>query len=431
MTTPQLIESADGSFSIKGLEVFRSGEYGDKGTFCDADIAKLAASYDPKTKHEAPITVDHTKGGPAYGWVESVKASGDTLIADIVRIPAEFAEELKKGAWKKRSAEIYTDLEGSGLYLKAVTFLGAQAPHVKGMADWTFKTDAPATHFVFVESTKPTVALFSRPTGADAGVIRFCADAQEILGHSHKCVLDDANNGWTDFDSFGATHQHVIINGQVQAAKDANGIEHTHEVVNAPKIKAFATNPSEESAMEANTTKPDDAAKMACAEKKMADGSPELDALKAEIASLRAENEAIKAQLAKESEMAEAAKFDAAFDKAVAIGAVVPADRATELAIFSAIPAKAEATIAFADGKKATPREAYLAGMIGRPAKSLTTELIKPTFTGGTATFADADPSAKSAADAKKADAYIRDQAAKGQKVNFTDACRALAIPIK
>lgn len=120
------------------LEVFRAGDYGDKGTYCETDLDAIAEDYDPKM-HEAPVTVDHAQNGPAYGWVKNLKRAGNLLVASIKIQSKNFLDWLKSGAYKKRSIELYRKFSATGRpYLRALTFLGAAPPEVKGLADPVF-----------------------------------------------------------------------------------------------------------------------------------------------------------------------------------------------------------------------------------------------------------------------------------------------------
>ncbi len=93
---------------------------------------EIAKNYDPKFC-EAPITIDHQQSGPAYGWVDTVKADGDKLKVAFKDVPQEFEKDVNDGKYKKVSVELYRNLEGKGAYLKAVSFLGAATPQVKGL----------------------------------------------------------------------------------------------------------------------------------------------------------------------------------------------------------------------------------------------------------------------------------------------------------
>jgi hypothetical protein len=117
------------------LEVFKTGDYGPKGTWDEAALDRLAADYNP-TLHEAPVTVDHAQRGPALGWVESLRRAGDRLVARLCGLNGRLLELIRAGAFKKRSVEIYPKLRESGRpYLRAVSFLGAASPEVKGLTD--------------------------------------------------------------------------------------------------------------------------------------------------------------------------------------------------------------------------------------------------------------------------------------------------------
>lgn len=116
---------------MKYFEVFKAGTY-PQGKFTKKEIAQIAKNYDP-TFCEAPITIDHQQSGPAYGWVDDVKADGEKLKVSFKEVPKEFEQAVNDGKYKKVSVELYRNLDGKGAYLKAVSFLGAAMPQVKGL----------------------------------------------------------------------------------------------------------------------------------------------------------------------------------------------------------------------------------------------------------------------------------------------------------
>jgi hypothetical protein len=129
------------------VEVFRAGDYGDKGKYTPATLRQMADDYNTET-HDAPVTLDHMQTGPAYGWVESVRAKGKKMFATLRDISWELQFLIESKMFKKRSVEIYPEFEGTGRpYLKAVSFLGAAAPHIKGMKDPEFIEGLPALCF--------------------------------------------------------------------------------------------------------------------------------------------------------------------------------------------------------------------------------------------------------------------------------------------
>ncbi len=122
---------------MKYFEVFKAGKY-PQGTYTKEDIEKIALNYDP-TFCEAPVTIDHLQSGPAYGWIDSAKADGDILKVSFKDVPDSMQKDINAGKYKKVSVELYKNLEGKGSYLKAVSFLGAAIPQVKGLEPIKFK----------------------------------------------------------------------------------------------------------------------------------------------------------------------------------------------------------------------------------------------------------------------------------------------------
>ena len=129
---------------MKFFEVFKAGTY-PQGKFTKKEIADIAKNYDPQFC-EAPITIDHKQSGPAYGWVDKVVAENDKLKVSFKDIPEEFEKEVKSGKYKKVSVELYRNLEGKGAYLKAVSFLGAATPQVKGLEPIKFMESESDTY---------------------------------------------------------------------------------------------------------------------------------------------------------------------------------------------------------------------------------------------------------------------------------------------
>ena len=129
---------------MKYYQVFKAGVY-PQGKFTKKEISQIAKNYDPKFC-EAPITIDHQQSGPAYGWVEDVKADGDILKVAFKDVPAEFEQSVNDCKYKKVSVELYRNLEGKGAYLKAVSFLGAAIPQVKGLEEIKFMESEADTY---------------------------------------------------------------------------------------------------------------------------------------------------------------------------------------------------------------------------------------------------------------------------------------------
>jgi hypothetical protein len=117
-------------------EIFQAGDY-PQGNFSEDDIQQIAENYDPSFL-QAPISLDHQFGGPAYGWIDQLKADGKRLLASFKDVSDELVSMVANKRYKRHSVEIYNDLPEKGLYLKGLSMLGVAAPQVKGMEPIAF-----------------------------------------------------------------------------------------------------------------------------------------------------------------------------------------------------------------------------------------------------------------------------------------------------
>lgn len=149
------------------VEVFRAGDYGERGVYTEDDLTAIAVDY-AADAHEAPVTIDHAQNGPAHGWVSGLKCLGGRLIASLSRLSPNLAEALRSGSFRKRSIELYRQFEKTGRpYLKAVSFLGAAAPAVKGLADPIFADPGADTQTIIFEEDPPRDSAFAETARAE------------------------------------------------------------------------------------------------------------------------------------------------------------------------------------------------------------------------------------------------------------------------
>ena len=163
----------NGSASLPGgIEIFRAGTHrddaGNTHSFSRAQLEEMAASYNAALR-EAPLTVGHPKDNlPAYGWVRRVFVNeAGNLAVDPHQVDAQFAEMVKNGRFKKRSASFYPpnaphNPTPGRWYLRHVAFLGAQPPAVAGLKDIGFSADDAAEAISF------GAVNFSETAGAPA-----------------------------------------------------------------------------------------------------------------------------------------------------------------------------------------------------------------------------------------------------------------------
>lgn len=166
---------------LEGVEIARTGEWMGGGpggrpvlvklTRDDFDAAVEAArKVGRKLGQEAvevPVKLGHqmrqaifgdladdlADGEPAFGWVTNLRRVGDTLVADVKRVPARLADLLKAGAWRRRSIEFGRNWQMAGerhpFFVTAVSLLGTAAPAVEGLAD-LYAASAPDAGDLFV-----------------------------------------------------------------------------------------------------------------------------------------------------------------------------------------------------------------------------------------------------------------------------------------
>lgn len=317
---------------MKPFELFKAGKHTASGgatlSFTEQDLQAAVAAYDPAV-HEAPIVVGHPKdNAPAYGWIKALSFADGSITAEPAQVDADFAEMVKAGRFKKRSASFYTPdapnnpVPGS-YYLRHVGFLGAQPPAVKGLKEVAFGE-------------------------AEEGVIEFS---------------DASRWAWSSMAAIARNFREWVIGEK--------GVEAADKVVPNYLISDL------DSAAKAESTEPQPAAMPAFSE----DDPMNMQQLQAEVARLTAENTALKANqlpadfaeretslAAREATVAaELAKIaragvEARVDAAVKAGRLLPAQRKHAVDFAMAL-ADGEAVIDFGEGdkaKKVSQREAYL-----------------------------------------------------------------------
>lgn len=124
-----------------GRQIDSAGREHDGDALIDNAVAKFNTAI-----HEPPAVIGHPQdNAPAYGWVEGLKKQGGLLMAKFKQVEPAFADMVRRGLFKKRSAAFYPD--GT---LRHVGFLGAMPPAVKGLPDVAF-AEGNAVTFEFAD----------------------------------------------------------------------------------------------------------------------------------------------------------------------------------------------------------------------------------------------------------------------------------------
>ncbi|NGY84870.1 hypothetical protein F6Y03_30580 [Bacillus megaterium] len=87
---------------------------------------------------EPPMKVDHSESArDQIGWIDNLYVEGDSLLADVLFTEEEAMEKVKRGTWKKVSAEIYSNYKEQangktyGMVFRALSIVSI--PQLKGI----------------------------------------------------------------------------------------------------------------------------------------------------------------------------------------------------------------------------------------------------------------------------------------------------------
>lgn len=141
MATVASYSLADATKEIKGIQVFETGTW-NGGKYTDKDLEEMVKNFGVV---DAPLKIGHDSkqtisGKPAVGWINKLYKQGKKLYADIQGIPKTVYDLIKKGAYKKRSAELYYNVvDSTGKALNNVfgglALLGAELPAINTLED--------------------------------------------------------------------------------------------------------------------------------------------------------------------------------------------------------------------------------------------------------------------------------------------------------
>lgn len=125
--------------TLKGVEIFETGDYGAKGVYTESDLDAMVAAakslnFNPPLKSGHVSDKAHATGAPALGWTENIRRAGSKLIADFVAMPKQVFEAVKARTYDRVSAEVFRNVDFKGqkypAVLKAVGLLGAAMPQI-------------------------------------------------------------------------------------------------------------------------------------------------------------------------------------------------------------------------------------------------------------------------------------------------------------
>lgn len=139
---------------LEAVEILQVGALPARGVaFTKSDLEEIAQNTNQLIReglHHPPGKLGHddnqafaqASGLPATGWVESLSVVGEKLVARLRDVPRILMRAFKERLFRKVSSEVYFEFphprthERMGKVLRAVAFLGADIPEVKGLADF-------------------------------------------------------------------------------------------------------------------------------------------------------------------------------------------------------------------------------------------------------------------------------------------------------
>lgn len=215
-------------FNNQWIEIFRTGDYGAKGSYTADDLDKMVANF---AHWHPPLVLGHPENNsPAMGWAAQIKRDGQRLLALTEKVQPQLEAHVADGRFPNRSIAIYQDPKGSGPAVRHIGFLGATPPEVKGLAPIQFSDgDFIAIDFneeddVDKDEVKKTVAaeikaFFSSLFGERQPAAQFTEEqVQERITAALKPVTDAMNALATKF-----TESQTAIAAQQTAGLAAMG----------------------------------------------------------------------------------------------------------------------------------------------------------------------------------------------------------------
>jgi hypothetical protein len=135
----------DGKSIIKGIEIFKTGKYRGK-TYTKDDIDKMVENFTELKQvadFDPPARIGHRGEGSVTdmmsvcGYVLNLYRTGNKLLADVEITEPEAYEKIKRGTFKKRSAEIgsYETNDGEVYSMVLWGFGFVDIPQVEGMSE--------------------------------------------------------------------------------------------------------------------------------------------------------------------------------------------------------------------------------------------------------------------------------------------------------
>lgn len=112
------------------IELFKAGDYGEKGTYTESDLSTMAKNYN--ADDEIPIVAGHPKvNHPRWGGIDKVAAAGGVLLGRVGSLHEKMSAAIQEGKFNNRSVRIGETPDGPKVM--HLGMLGAALPEVSGL----------------------------------------------------------------------------------------------------------------------------------------------------------------------------------------------------------------------------------------------------------------------------------------------------------
>lgn len=107
----EAFEEKEKGYLLKGVEAFKAGTWRGK-PYTVENLQEMADNFKTLREEgllEPPMKVDHSESArDQIGWIADLYVKDDALLADVLFTEEDAMKKVKRGTWKKVSAEIYT-----------------------------------------------------------------------------------------------------------------------------------------------------------------------------------------------------------------------------------------------------------------------------------------------------------------------------------
>lgn len=313
------------TFESQWHEIFGTGTHtANDGTVVQvsqADLDKIATTYNAQSSHEAPVVIGHPKlDAPAYGWVDELKTEAGKLYAKFKDVAEEFADLVKDGRYKKKSIKLLGD------QLIHVGFLGAVPPAVAGLKN-----------AVFAEAQNGKTFEFSSENGFT--LRRFMQSIRDFL--IEKFDLETADKIVPNWDI-----NNVVTDTTPLPGNFSNGGNMNREQELQSQIDQLTN-------------------KLAASETKNQEFSGKIEGLTTENATLKASVAQMSTAIQGMQKSIQDKEFASFVDGLIKEGKVLPAEREAALVCMSSLAGTGE--VEFSGGVKKSKLDVYKEQLSGRP----------------------------------------------------------------